>query len=190
MKNCGTAFTQLWEIMKKCGIVTANKLGYTVCELHRISFVVVNTFRRGFYVDVNQLMEQLQEQWVLGVVALVIIFIVMRIVKTFVKWILMIAILLGLILYVYPDSEIAKETRATIVEPGIKLLESKTGKFEYEKKADGTFVVVKNGVQIQGKPGDEEVKLTYLGQTISIPFDQTLKMVLEAAEKEKQANKK
>ena len=137
----------------------------------------------------SKLIEQLQEQWWLVLLAFVVIAIVMSIVKTFVKWIVMIAILLGLILYVYPDSEIAKETRAQIVEPGIRLLESKTGKINYEKQGDGSFVVTKNGVQIQGKPGDDQVKLTYLGQTIEIPMDQTLKMIVEAAEKQKNAGK-
>lgn len=133
-----------------------------------------------------------QDKWVIVLVALVLLFIVMRIVKNVVKWVLILAILGGTLYYGYQYKDtLIKETGKSITETVTAEIEKKAldtvtkeaKDAKYTTSPDGTFTVSTKNIKIEGKPGEPDVKVTFLGQSFKMNANAVVKAMIEQAKK-------
>lgn len=136
-----------------------------------------------------------QDRWYLVVAALVVLFIVMRIVKTVVKWIIVLAILAVLVVYGanYKDKlqtvgasltgSIGEKVAAEVSDKALQALKDEAKDAKFKENADGSFTVTTKSLKVEGKPGDSDVAVTFLGQTFHIKADTAVKAFIDQAKK-------
>jgi hypothetical protein len=71
----------------------------------------------------------------------------------------------------------------TVKEQAIQLLQEKAeaNDLTFTTADDGGFVVSGSGVQVKGQAGSKDVQISYMGQTITLPLDATLQLVVDQA---------
>jgi hypothetical protein len=132
----------------------------------------------------------LQDKWMLVIGAIVVLFLVMKLVKTFVKWVIVLAVIaFGL----YYGSNYAgklgdlKTTVGNVVvgEAKQQLTNAIVGEgknAEYKKNADGSFTVSTKNIKLEGKPGSDEAKVTFLGQSYQVSINKTIQKFIDEAQ--------
>jgi len=134
---------------------------------------------------VEQLIAFAQDRWFVVIIALVAVVIVVKIVKTFVKWLIVLAIVGGLLYYgaSYKDKliEWGGEVAGIAQEQVIKALESEAANTTYRLNPDGTFTVQTKSLTIEGKPGADEVTIGYNGIKTTVKLNAFLNRFIEQA---------
>lgn len=140
----------------------------------------------------DQLMTFMQDRWLVVIAALVLLVIVVKIVKTVVKWVLVLAIIGGLVYYgaSYTDKlkelgdsvvTAAKEAGSDLKEKAVLGLAGKDATFK--DNGDGTYTVTSGNIRLDGKAGSDKVKITIAGVSAEFSLDDALKKAIEAAKK-------
>ncbi|UQZ86194.1 hypothetical protein SK3146_05487 [Paenibacillus konkukensis] len=137
--------------------------------------------------DANFIMTFLEERWFVVVAAIVVLFIVVKIVKTLVKWIIVLAVIAGLFFYgaSYKDKlmEIGTAVTAEAKAQAIKTISGEMKDAQYKQNPDGTFTVTTKSLRIDGNPGANEVKVTFMNQTFTMKMDDVVNALIEQAKK-------
>ncbi|TMV47356.1 hypothetical protein FE783_22420 [Paenibacillus mesophilus] len=140
----------------------------------------------------DQLTAFLQDRWLVVVIAIIALFVVIKIVKTVLKWILVLAIVAGLIYYgsTYTDQlkDIGENVAATAMEAVAdlkeKALQGLAGKdAKYKDNGDGTYTITSGSIRLDGKNGSDKVKITIAGVSAEFSLDEALKKAIETAKK-------
>ncbi|GAB2676801.1 hypothetical protein ACFQWB_08065 [Paenibacillus thermoaerophilus] len=133
----------------------------------------------------DQWMEFLQDRWYVVAIAAVLLLIVLNVVKTVVKWLLVAAIAAGLFWYggSYIDriKEVGGEIASSLKDEAVKRMLG--DKATYKDNGDGTYTVTSGGVQVDGKIGSSEVKVTYMGQSFTLNLEGAVQTFIEQAQK-------
>jgi hypothetical protein len=138
----------------------------------------------------DQLIAFLQDRWLVVIAAIIALFVVIKIVKTVLKWIIVLAIVAGLIYYgsTYTDqlkdigenvAATAKEAVSDLKEKAVQGLAGKDAK--YKDNGDGTYTVTSGSIRLDGKTGSDKVKITIAGVSAEFSLDETLKKAIETA---------
>lgn len=132
-------------------------------------------------------MSFLQDRWFVIVAAIVILFIVIKIVKTVIKWVIVLAVLAGLFFYGASYKEqllnIGTAVTAEVKNQAVKAVTGEMKEAEYKLNPDGSFTVTTKSVRLDGKPGSNEVKVTFMNQTFTMKVDDVLNGLIEQAKK-------
>jgi uncharacterized membrane protein YkgB len=148
-------------------------------------------------VGVGVVMEQwtsfLQERWYMLVIAIVLLFVVIGLVKTVMKWILVLAILAGIVVYGYQykdkfgdvKTSITDQVVSTAKDQAMKAAMNEAKEAKYTQNADGTYTIKSKSVQIDGKPGSNDAKVTFMGQSFNIKIDETVQRFVDQAKQNK-----
>jgi outer membrane murein-binding lipoprotein Lpp len=137
----------------------------------------------------DQWIQFAEDRWYLIVAALVVLFIVTRIVKTVVKWVIILAVLAVLVVYGanYKDklqsigASVTDTISSEVKDGALKALASEAKEAKFEANADGSFTVTTKSLKIEGKPGENDVTVTFLGQTFHLKADAAVKAFIEQA---------
>lgn len=130
-----------------------------------------------------------QDRWYLLVGALVVLFIVVRVVKTVVKWVIIAALLVALAVYGanYKDqlqsisASVGQKVAAGVSEQAVKALKDEAKDAKYEANPDGTFTVTTKSLKVAGKPGSDDIAVTFMGQTFHMSANAAVKAFIEQA---------
>lgn len=139
----------------------------------------------------EQLTAFLQQQWILVVIALVVVALVVKLVKTVVKWIIVLAIAAGILFYGanYKDKLVdIKDTLGASItaeakDQVLKTLAGEGKDAKYTINPDGSFSIQSKSLQVEGKTGSNDVKVTFMGQTLNLKLDDAVKAFVEQAKK-------
>lgn len=140
----------------------------------------------------DQLVLFLQDRWLVVVISLIVLIVIVKIVKTILKWVLVIAIVAGLIYYgsTYSDQfkefgdAVAAGTKEAIGELKEKAVQGIAGKgAQYKDNGDGTYTVTSGNIRLDGKIGSDKVRVTVAGVSAEFSLDETLKKAIEATKK-------
>jgi hypothetical protein len=131
----------------------------------------------------------LQDKWLIVIIAIVVLFLVMKLVKTFVKWILVLAVVAFVLYYgsnyvgglgdlkTTVGNAVAGEAKQQLTNAIVG--EGKDAK--YTKNADGTYTVSTKNIKLEGKPGSDEAKVTFLGQSYTVSINKTIQKFIDQA---------
>ncbi|TDF98879.1 hypothetical protein [Paenibacillus piri] len=132
-------------------------------------------------------MSFLQERWFIIVAAIVVLFLVVRIVKTVVKWVIVLAVLAGLYFYgaSYKDQllDLGSVVSANVKNQAVSAFSNEMKDAQYKQNSDGTFTVTTKSLKLDGNPGSNEVKVTFMNQSFTMKLDDALNALIEQAKK-------
>lgn len=127
-----------------------------------------------------------QDNWLVLVIALVVLLIVVGLVRTVVKWALAAVIIIGVVLYsgytLDDVKDIGTKMMDTVKQEAVTAMIGEAENAEYKVNEDGTFTVTTTNIELTGKTGENEVKVSLKGApAITIPLDEAIKTFIEQA---------
>jgi hypothetical protein len=131
----------------------------------------------------------LQDKWLLVIIAIVVLFLVMKLVKTFVKWIFVLAVVAFLLYYGSSYTGKLGDLKTTVgnavaVEAKQQLTNAIVGEgkdAKYTKNADGSYTISTKNIKLDGKPGSDEVKVSYQGISYTVSINKTIQKFIDQA---------
>ena len=112
------------------------------------------------------------DRWFVIVLAVIALIVVVKLVKTIVKWLLVIAIVGALVFYGATYTDAIKEVGGKIIEYTqdelFDLMTFEINEAEYSEDANGRFSVTSGNLKLEGHADEEDVVITYRGQSITI----------------------
>lgn len=142
--------------------------------------------------QVEQLLAFIQERWMVLLIALIVVIIVVSIVKTVVKWVIALVIIVAIVFYAMnytPESlkaigaDLSTKVMSDLKAQALKVLTDDAKDAKYEVNKDGSFTITTKNIKLEGKVGEQEVKVTILGQSFSMDMDQAVQAFIEQAKK-------
>ncbi|MNR11697.1 hypothetical protein D3C85_1280080 [compost metagenome] len=132
-----------------------------------------------------------QDRWYLIVGAIIVLFIVIGIVKTVVKWVVVLAIVGALLVYGANYKDKIKDIGASVIsqvsddvkDKAVSALTSEAKEAKFKANPDGSFLITTKSLQVQGKPGSDEVQVTFLGKTFKMNANAAVNAFIEQAKK-------
>jgi len=139
-----------------------------------------------FNYDMDTWVQFFKDNWLVLVIALVVLFLVIKIVKTVVKWAIVAVILIGVVLYSGYTLEDVKGIGAKVAESvkqeAVTAMAGEVKDATYTTNSDGTFTVKSKNIEINGNPGDNEVKVSFQGASLGTwKIDETIQTLIDQA---------
>lgn len=136
----------------------------------------------------DQIITFLQERWFVIAAALVILFIIMNVVKTVLKWVIVLALIAGVLFYganyIGDLDSLSTQVIATVKNEAIKAMAGEAKDANYEVSKEGAFVITSNNLKLEGTAGSNEAKLSYRGKSLgTIKIDETIQTFITEAKK-------
>ena len=127
-----------------------------------------------------------QENWLVIAIALLVLFLIVRIVKTVVKWALVAVVVIGLVLYsgytLDDVKELGSKVVDTVKQEAVNVMLGEADKAEYKAGSDGTFTITTDNIELTGKTGSAEVKVSLKGApAITLQLDSTIQGFIDEA---------
>lgn len=127
-----------------------------------------------------------KEKWIIIAFALVLLFLIIKVVKTVVKWLLVIVIVAGLVIYsgysLDDVKELGSKVTSSVKQEALQAMVTSAKDAKYAAKADGSFVVSTSLLELSGKLGSNEVALSFQGVELGkFEVDSTIKTFIEQA---------
>jgi len=128
--------------------------------------------------DTDAWIQFLQDHWVIVAIAIVAIFVIMKVVKTVLKWLLVAAIIIGIITYGgYSVKDIKDRVSVEIGAIGekvsvevknqvIKSMAGEANEATYVDNKDGSYTVKSTNIELSGVPNSGEVTVKFRGQSL------------------------
>ncbi|MEK8132468.1 hypothetical protein WMW72_31690 [Paenibacillus filicis] len=136
-------------------------------------------------------MEFIQDRWFVIVGAVIVLFLVIKLVKTVVKWVLIIALLAALYYYgaSYKDqllelgATVGAQAAAEVKNQVVKAFSDEIKEATYKQNPDGSFTVMTKSVRLDGKPGESDIKVTFMNNSFTVKMDDVMKALVDQAKK-------
>lgn len=127
-----------------------------------------------------------KENWLVLAIALLVLFLIVRIVKTVVKWALVAVVVIGLVLYsgytLDDVKELGSKVVDTVKQEAVNVMLGEAQEAEYKAAADGTYTITTDNIELTGKAGSGEVKLSLRGApAITLQVDSTIQSFIDQA---------
>jgi uncharacterized membrane protein len=130
-----------------------------------------------------------QDRWYLLAGALVVLFIVVRVVKTVVKWVIVAVLLVALAVYgaSYKDrlqsigASVGQKVAGEVGDQALKAFKDEAQEAKFAANPDGTFTITTKSLKVTGKPGSDDVTVTFLGQTFHLKANEAVQAFIEQA---------
>ncbi|MBO2943889.1 hypothetical protein JJQ72_07855 [Paenibacillus sp. F411] len=121
--------------------------------------------------DTQVWLEFLEQNWLIIAIGLIVLLIVVNVVKTMVKWLLVILIAGGLLIYsgISLDrigevvSTVKNETVDTVKAEAMTLMMKEAKEAQYTSNKDGTYSIKSPNLELKGESGANEVEVTFRG---------------------------
>jgi hypothetical protein len=139
----------------------------------------------------EQVLEVVQKDWLVAVVAVIVAVILFKIAKSMVRWVLIIAIAGGLIYFgaTYDNGKYLEQAKHWInqateytQEQAIQGLTDEVKSARYTVKDDQTYEVKTTNVTLRGKLGSDEAVIMYKNQQFTISMNEALRRFVEQAQ--------
>lgn len=147
-----------------------------------------------FQADFETWKQFLTDHWYVIVIALLALFIVIKIVKTVVKWVIVAAIVVGLLLYsgytlddLSVDNLRAIGTQAveTLKAQAVEAMAGEVSEAAYTDHGDGTYTVKTDSLELNGKLGESEVAVKFNGAPLGTwKIDEAIAALIDTAKSE------
>lgn len=143
----------------------------------------------------DALVSFLAERWYLVLGGLLVLFLVFKLLKALLKWVLILAVLAGLVFYGMqyrnahrsgPDPGFASEAAmvAALKDRALEALRRELRDAKYERHNNGSFTLRTKSVQLDGKPGDKQAQVRFMSHTFHVDLDRDWKQLLDDAQKQ------
>jgi hypothetical protein len=109
----------------------------------------------------------LQDHWLVVAIAIIVIFVVLKVVKTVFKWLLVAAIIVGIIAYggysIDDLAAIGTKVETAAKDEILKTAAQEASKAEYKDNGDGSYSIKTPNLELKGVPNSGEVTIHFHG---------------------------
>ncbi len=138
--------------------------------------------------DLDTWMTFFKEKWIIIAIVLLVLFLIMKVVKTVVKWLLVLVIVAGLIIYsgysLDDVKEFGSKVTDTLKQEALQAMITSAKDAKYEVNKDGSFTVKASALEVKGKAGSNTVTVSFQGAELGkLEVDSTIKAFIEQAKK-------
>ncbi|MFC4303861.1 hypothetical protein [Cohnella boryungensis] len=113
--------------------------------------------------DTDAWLTFLQDNWIVIAVAIVAILIVLKVVKTVLKWVLVAAIVIGIVTYggitVEDIKEVGTKVTSEAKDQAIKAMAGEASEAVYKVNSDGSYTITTKNLELNGVPNSGEVSV-------------------------------
>lgn len=125
-----------------------------------------------------------KEHIIVIVLAIIAIILVISLVKTVLKWVVVAAVIVGILVYGfnYDASHlqaIGEKVLNYTKDEAIQMLIGDVNNAQYEQGSDGSFTIYGKNMKLEGQIGSNDVKLIVFSQTFNVKMDETLQKFVE-----------
>jgi hypothetical protein len=117
--------------------------------------------------DMDVWIQFLKDHWVVVAIAIVAIFVVLRLMKTVLKWVLVAAIIMGIVTYggysIDDLSAIGTKVTEEAKDQAIKAMAGEASDAKYVNNADGSYSITTKNLELNGVPNSGEVTVKLKG---------------------------
>ncbi|GAK42508.1 ATPase [Paenibacillus urinalis] len=141
--------------------------------------------------DIEIWKEFISQNWLVIVIALILLFVVINVLRTVLKWAIVVVIVAALIIYsgVSFDqiktvvTDVGTSTMDTLRTEAAELMQKEAAKAEYVVNPDGTFTITSPNVEVNGKQGEDKVKVSVRGISLGEwSINDTVRLFMETAQ--------
>ncbi|QHT60012.1 hypothetical protein GXP70_08660 [Paenibacillus lycopersici] len=141
-----------------------------------------------FNYDSDTWVQFFKDNWLFLVIALVVLLLVIRIVKTVVKWLIVVAILAGVVIYSGYSLEdvksITTKVADSVKQEAISAMAGEAKDATFTNNSDGTFTVKTKNLELTGTPGDGKVDVVFGGTPLGTwKIDAAIQALIDQAKK-------
>lgn len=134
----------------------------------------------------EHLMAFVQEKWWIILIAAVVMVIIIKVVKAIVKWLLVAAIIAGLVLYglnYEPIREAVDSVAEYSLDAAFQAMTGEAEDAEYTIEEDGSFTVVSKSIKITGAIGSDKVTVYFHGVKLGeVTITDAIRSYIETAQ--------
>ncbi|BBI35123.1 hypothetical protein [Cohnella abietis] len=120
--------------------------------------------------DTDLWVQFLKDNWLIVVAAIVAIFVIMKLVKTVIKWILIAAIIIGIVTYggysIDDIEKIGSKVTSEAKDQAIKAMAGEASKATYVNNKDGSYSITTTNLELNGIPNSGEVTVKLKGVSL------------------------
>jgi len=117
--------------------------------------------------DIDTWLTFAQDNWIVIVIAIAAILIVMKVVKTVLKWVLVAAIVIGIVTYggltIDDIKEVGTKVSEEAKDQAIKAMAGEASDATYTLNADGSYTITTKNLELNGVPNSGEVSVKLKG---------------------------
>lgn len=121
--------------------------------------------------DMNVWIEFIKQNWLVILIALVVLLVVLNVVKTVLKWLIVIVIVAGLLIYSGISMEQIQDAVMSVKDEAVDAMKSEAVKVmaqeaqeaKYSSNADGSFTITSPNLEVTGTAGSDKVKVSFKG---------------------------
>lgn len=114
----------------------------------------------------------IQDRWLFLLIAAIVLFLIIKFLQTLLKWFIVIVIIAVVLLYGANYTDDLKAFGNKIVEyskdEALEIMSGELEDAEYHVEPDGTFTITTNNFVMEGAADEEDVRITYRNQTITV----------------------
>lgn len=133
----------------------------------------------------EQLIAFIQEQWWVILIAAAVLIIVIKVVKALVKWVIVAAIIVGLVLYgmnYEPIREVVDSVAEYSLDAAFQAMIGEGNEATYTVEDDGTYVVESKSVKLTGRLDSDKVTIYFHGVKLpEVSISGAIETYIEAA---------
>jgi len=115
--------------------------------------------------DTDAWLTFLQDNWIVIAAAIVAILIVMKLVKTVLKWVLVAAIVIGIVTYggftIDDIKEVGTKVSDEAKDQAIKAMAGEASEADYTANEDGSYTIKTENLELTGVPNSGEVSVKF-----------------------------
>ncbi|MGO4373671.1 hypothetical protein [Paenibacillus sp. YIM B09110] len=136
--------------------------------------------------DVDTWTSFFKDNWFVLVIAIVVLLLIVRIVQTVVKWAIVAVIVIGVVLYSGYTMDDLKVISTKVVDSAkqemMTAMAGDAKDAEFISNADGSYTIKTKNLELNGKPGDNEVTVSFRGAPkITIEVDSAIQAFIDQA---------
>lgn len=113
-----------------------------------------------------------EERWLVILITLVALFLVIKLLNTLIKWVIVVAVVAGLLIYGANYTDAIRDVTGNLLQytqdEVFRMMEEEIRQAEYRLHEDGSYTVDIGQIRLEGQSGSDEVKITYRGQTFTV----------------------
>jgi len=120
--------------------------------------------------DMDAWIQFIKDNWVIIAAAIIAIFIIVKVVKTVLKWVLIIGIIAGILVYggysVEDLKEVGSKVTADLKDQAIKAMAGEASEAKYVNNKDGSYTITTSTLELSGVPNTGEVSVKLKGVSL------------------------
>jgi hypothetical protein len=144
----------------------------------------------NFNVDMHTWLQFLQDKWWVLALVLIALLFVIRVVTTVVKWVIVVAIVTGVIVYsgytLDDVTALGTKVASNMKDQAVVAMTDEAKSATFKANKDGSFTVKSKSIQLKGKTGAKEVEVFFKDSLIGTwEIDETIQTLINTAKSNK-----